>query len=39
MGFDIWSMHFTGMLAFRPPIRIRYDLPTVLISLLAAIRI
>ena len=37
MGLGIWSMHFVGMLAFRLPIPVRYNLPTVLISLLAAI--
>jgi methyl-accepting chemotaxis protein PixJ len=37
MGVGIWSMHFTGMLAFHLPIPINYDIPTVLISLVAAI--
>ena len=37
MGLGIWSMHFVGMLAFKLPIPVRYDLPTVLLSLLAAI--
>ena len=37
MGLGIWSMHFVGMLAFRLPIPVRYDVPTVLLSLLAAI--
>src|SRR5258705_1147973 len=37
MGFGIWSMHYIGMLAFRLPIPVQYDWPTVLISLLAAI--
>src|SRR6266571_1717286 len=37
MGLGIWSMHFVGMLAFTLPIPIRYYLPTVLLSLLAAI--
>jgi PAS domain S-box-containing protein len=37
MGLGIWSMHFVGMLAFRLPIPVFYDLPTVLLSLLAAI--
>jgi PAS domain S-box-containing protein len=37
MGLGIWSMHFTGMLAFRLPIRVAYHWPTVLVSLLAAI--
>ncbi len=37
MGTGIWSMHFIGMLALSLPIPISYDIPTVLISLLAAI--
>jgi PAS domain S-box-containing protein len=37
MGFGIWSMHFVGMLAFKLPTPVRYDVPTVLLSLLAAI--
>ncbi|MGA2718227.1 MAG: response regulator, partial [Candidatus Acidiferrales bacterium] len=37
MGFGIWSMHYIGMLAFRLPVPVRYDWPTVLVSLLAAI--
>jgi len=37
LGLGIWSMHFVGMMAFRLPIPVRYDLPTVLISLFAAI--
>ncbi len=37
MGIGIWSMHYIGMLAFRLPIPVLYDWPTVLISLLAAI--
>ncbi|MGH9447514.1 MAG: MHYT domain-containing protein, partial [Terriglobia bacterium] len=37
MGLGIWSMHYVGMLAFSLPVPIRYDLPTVLLSLLAAI--
>ena len=37
MGFGIWSMHFIGMLAFRLPIQIGYDLPTTLLSLCIAI--
>jgi PAS domain S-box-containing protein len=37
MGFGIWSMHYVGMLAFRMPMRTLYDLPTVALSLLAAI--
>jgi PAS domain S-box-containing protein len=37
MGSGIWCMHFTGMLAFRLPIPVYYDLSTVVVSLLAAI--
>jgi len=37
MGIGIWSMHYVGMLAFRLPIPVEYDWPTVLVSLLAAI--
>jgi len=37
MGFGIWSMHYIGMLAFRLPVPVEYDWPTVLLSLLAAI--
>ncbi len=37
MGTGIWSMHFIGMLAYSLPIQMSYDIPTVLISLLAAI--
>jgi diguanylate cyclase len=37
LGTGVWSMHFIGMLAFRLPIGVRYDLPTVVVSLLLAI--
>ena len=37
MGFGIWSMHYVGMLAFKMPLPVWYDWPTVLLSLLAAI--
>src|SRR5207253_193802 len=37
MGLGIWSMHYIGMLAFSLPVTVRYDWPTVLLSLLAAI--
>ena len=37
MGIGIWSMHFTAMLAFKLPIPVAYDVPTVIISLLVAI--
>ena len=37
MGIGIWSMHFVGMYAFALPIPVLYDVPTVFLSLLAAI--
>src|SRR5260370_5487881 len=37
VGFGIWSMHYIGVLAFRLPIPVQYDWPTVLLSLVAAI--
>jgi two-component system, sensor histidine kinase and response regulator len=37
LGMGIWSMHYLGMEAFRLPVLVRYDWPTVLISMLAAI--
>lgn len=37
MGIGIWSMHYVGMLAFRLPVAVQYDWPTVLVSLFAAI--
>jgi two-component system sensor histidine kinase/response regulator len=36
MGLGIWSMHYIGMLALTLPVRVLYDLPTVWLSLLAA---
>src|SRR2546421_11291011 len=36
MGSGIWSMHYVGMLAFRLPVPVLYDVPTGLASLLAA---
>jgi PAS domain S-box-containing protein len=37
LGVGIWSMHFTGMLAFNLPVPVVYHWPTVFLSLLAAI--
>jgi PAS domain S-box-containing protein len=37
MGSGIWCMHYVGMLACRLPIKVWYHVPTVLLSLLAAI--
>src|SRR3984885_1034194 len=36
MGFGIWSMHYIGMEAFRLPVPVQYDWPTVLLSMVAA---
>src|SRR6202163_5100900 len=37
MGISTWSMHYTGMLAFRLPIPIEYDWPTAFLSYLASL--
>ncbi len=37
MGFGIWAMHYIGMEAFHLPVEVRYDRPTVLLSLFVAI--
>ncbi len=37
MGIGIWSMHYTGMLAFILPVPVQYHWPTVLLSLLPGI--
>jgi two-component system, sensor histidine kinase and response regulator len=37
MGTGIWSMHYTGMLAYRLPLPVYYHIPTVFLSLVAAI--
>jgi len=39
MGAGIWSMHFIGMLAFRLPIPVGYDVPTTLLSMLIAVAV
>ena len=36
-GIGIWSMHFIGMIAYRLPVPIAYNLPLTALSLLAAI--
>ena len=36
MGIGIWSMHFVGMLAFKLPTSVNYDIPITLLSLLVA---
>lgn len=37
MGTGIWSMHFTGMLAFDMGMPVSYDVPTTLLSVVIAI--
>jgi diguanylate cyclase (GGDEF)-like protein len=37
MGLGIWSMHFIGMLALRMDMRVSYDYPLVVLSLLVAV--
>jgi len=37
MGVGIWAMHYVGMLALTMPMPVAYHLPTVVLSLLAAI--
>jgi two-component system sensor histidine kinase/response regulator len=37
MGIAIWSMHYIGMLAFRLPVAVHYDVLLVIVSMLAAI--
>jgi two-component system sensor histidine kinase/response regulator len=37
MGTGIWSMHYTGMMAYRLPVPVYYHIPTVMLSLVAAI--
>jgi NO-binding membrane sensor protein with MHYT domain len=37
MGLGIWSMHYIGMLAFDLPVAVDYHVPTVLVSLVAAV--
>src|ERR1700677_4798674 len=37
MGMGIWSMHYAGMEAFRLPVPVQYDWPTVLLSMVAAV--
>src|SRR5579863_3537900 len=37
MGLGLWSMHNIGMLAYRMPVVVLYDWPTVLASLATAI--
>ncbi len=37
MGLGIWAMHYVGMEALRFDVPVRYDWPTVLLSMIAAI--
>src|ERR1700761_4266323 len=37
LGAGIWSMHYMGMEAFRLPVPVRYDWPTIVLSMVAAI--
>jgi two-component system, sensor histidine kinase and response regulator len=37
LGFGIWSMHYVGMEAFRLPVPVLYDWPTVFLSMIAAV--
>lgn len=37
MGVGVWTMHFTGMVAFRMPVDVQYDLNLTLTSVLPAI--
>jgi PAS domain S-box-containing protein len=37
MGMGIWSMHFVGMLAFRLPVPVTYDVPLWLMSMAVAV--
>jgi PAS domain S-box-containing protein len=37
MGIGIWAMHYIGLEAFHLPVVVRYDWPTVVLSLFAAI--
>ena len=37
LGVGIWSMHYMGMEAFRLPVLVGYDWPTVVLSMVAAI--
>src|SRR2546425_5360786 len=36
MGFGVWAMHFIGMLAFRLPVRVHYDVGITLASMVPA---
>src|SRR5437660_9831282 len=37
MGIGVWAMHFIGMLAFRLPVRVNYDVRVTLVSVAPAV--
>ena len=37
LGLGVWAVHYIGMIAFRLPVPVLYDLPVVLVSLVVAI--
>src|SRR5437588_689590 len=39
MGIGVWAMHFLGMLAFRLPVRVNYDVRVTLVSVAPAVHV
>jgi len=37
MGLGVWTMHFIGMLAFKLPVQVTYDVPITLLSMVPAL--
>src|SRR2546422_4299284 len=37
MGIGVWAMHFIGMLAFRLPVKVNYDVWITLVSVAPAV--
>lgn len=37
MGIGVWSMHFIAVLAYQLPLPMNYDIPTVLLSMVASV--
>jgi PAS domain S-box-containing protein len=37
LGLGVWAVHYIGMIAFRLPVPVLYDLPPVLVSLVVAV--
>ena len=37
MGIGVWAMHFIGMLAFRLPVKVNYDVGVTLVSVVPAV--